>query len=604
MSRRLVVAIVTLQLLGCKGCRNDHPYVPYTIEEDGAPTTTAAEDDDAEALPAPHEISATQAPAHATRWTLAGVSIAAPPGMVFELGIARDFDGDGSTDVVALVRHDDKDQELGSLVLYKANAGGMLVPTTIAPSPSFAAPAVSTCEPKRKLSAIGHHSVWVELGLQCNPATKEPLREVMVWALRAQPREHFSALVADPPGAPKLSLLVDAPDLDNDGLDDVLVRVAVEGGDAPFEPLPRAEAKLRFFDRPAGMSRDPDDPDGSLRAVASTLAVRAAKAKDAPQVLAQARAVRVLWSALCADGQSPRLVKVLGASLTCGPSRALEEAGLAEARAHAVLGDALGAVTSLDAAQLAPATKTPSRTKDAEAWINQIAPSTQATQVRAIAAVAQSSRASGPAWGALAFEPSGKLIVRTAAGAGRVDPDNGDETAASDVAWWPPLVLAPDGSSRWAGAFDPCDGVSLHATLSAAGDAGSGLDVALPIAPSIGARCYGGRPTPGAAIPLAWGAGGLEAIVAGQPVLIAGGRASLLHAPLGQTTPRGSARSPDGKTFAVPTSRGVLVVGAKSRILRSPDLDGTYGELRDCTASDDGTRVACIHAGKAWVATF
>lgn len=607
VSRALVFAVFAVALAGCKGCKNDHPYVPYTIGDDAGDAEAVALADGGDDASTPsREISATQAPAHATRWTFDGITLAAPPGMVFELGIARDFDSDGHIDAAALVRRDGQEAELGTLLYYHAEATGFAPPITVSPLPTLA-PQGAACTPKRKMSAIGKHSLWLELGAQCTaPSLREPSRQISVWTLRtAQPRVHLAASIIDPPGAPKLTFSVDAADADGDGLDDVLLRVAVEGGDAPFEPLPRAEASLRWFDRPAGMSRDPDGPDGSLRAFASGLAVRAARAKDAPQVLAQARAVRVLWSALCGDSRSPRFVKVFGgAPITCGSSRALEEAGLAEARAHAALGDALGAITALERAELPPATKTAQRAKDAENWIAQIAPIAQATQVRAIAAVPQTSRTTAPTWGALSFEASGKLLVRTAAGVVRVDPEQGDENEAADIQPWTANVISPDGKERFLEAYDACDGVALHATFVTL-DGGDLADVELPIAPRVGTRCTSAKGSPAAVVPLAWGAGGLEAIVAGEPVLVIAHRASTLHAPIGQPSARGSARSPDGKSFAHATSLGILVQGpTKARLLRSTDLDGSYGEQRDCTTSDDGARIACVRAGKAWVATF
>ena len=132
-------------------------------------------------------------------------------------------------------------------------------------------------------------------------------------------------------------------------------------------------------------------------------------------------------------------------------------------------------------------------------------------------------------------------------------------------------------------------------------------DVSLPIPPRIGARCSTAKGMPAPVVPLAWGPGGLETLVSGEPVLVvtASKTASMLRAPLGQITPKGSARSPDGKTLAHSSALGVLVTSAqKSRLVRSTDLDGTYAEQRDCTASDDGSRVACVRAGKAWVASF
>ncbi|HEY1959623.1 MAG TPA: hypothetical protein VGH28_28635 [Polyangiaceae bacterium] len=604
-AKACMVGAVALSLAGCKGCKNDHPYVPYSIASDAGETESAevldAGDDAAEAAV---EISATTAPAHASSWTLSGLALVAPPAMVFELGVVRDFDGDGKPDAVAIARNKTEENDFGTLLYYHGENGGLAAPLTVAVPPALGPKGVA-CTPKRTMSAVGRHSLWLELAAQCPSTLRDPMRQISVWSFRApQPREHLSALVIDPPGAPKLTFLVDASDADGDGLDDVRLRVRAEGGDAPFEPLPRAEASVRWFDRPAGMSRDPDGPDGSLRYFASMLAVRAAKVKDAPTVLAQARAVHVLWSALC-GGADARITHFFGGGpLACGSSRALEEAGLAEARADAVLGDPLAAVAALDRAQLPPATKTASRTKDAENWITQVAPIVQASQVRAIAAVPLASRGTTPAWGALAFEPSGKLLVRTVAGVVRVDPDQGDENDASDVPAWPTSVTSPDGTQRFVEAYDACDGISLHATLMKT-DAGDVTDVRLPIAPRLGARCTSAKGVPVATVPLAWTVGGLETIVEGQKLLVLGDRASLLKAAIAPLSPHGSARSPDARTFAFATSLGILVQGeTKSRLVRATDLDGTYAEQRGCTVSNDATHVACVRAGKAWVATL
>jgi hypothetical protein len=604
---RNVLALSCLVLAGCRSCKNEHPYVPYAISDEAGETDVVLDGGEEATTASPHETSATQAPPGTSTWTTGGVTIVAPAGLIFELAVVRDFDGDGKSDVAALARKNGDDGDLGSLLYYHADASGLAAPITVAPSPTLAPPGAS-CISKRRMSAIGRHSLYLELGAQCTaPSAKDPSRQISVWTLHTQPRVHLSAQVIDPPGAPKLSFYVDASDADGDGLDDVLLHASVEGGDAPFEPLPRAEATIRWFDRPAGMSRDPDGPDGSLRVFAAGLAMRAAKSKDAPQVLAQARAVRVLWSALCGDSRAPRVVHLFGgAPITCGASRALEEAGLAEARANAVLGNALGAIVALDRAQIPPATKTAQRAHDAETWIGLVAPVTQATQVRAIAAVPDTSRSTTPAWGALAFESSGKLLVRTAAGVVRVDPDQGDESDASDQKTWGQAVVSPDGSQRFTEAFEPCDGGPLHATFASTADGTSDTtDILLPIASHTLSRCTNAKGTAAPVVPLASGNGGLEAIVAGEPILVTAGHASRLVAALGQPTPRGSARSPDGKTLAYATSLGILVQGpTKSRLLRATTLDGTYGEQRDCTASDDGTHVACVRAGRAWVATF
>ena len=60
---RLGFVVMTLALVSCKGCRNEHPYVPYSIADDAGDAQGVAlvEAGEAEAPP-PGEISATQAP--------------------------------------------------------------------------------------------------------------------------------------------------------------------------------------------------------------------------------------------------------------------------------------------------------------------------------------------------------------------------------------------------------------------------------------------------------------------------------------------------------------------------------------------------------------
>ena len=60
---------------------------------------------------------------------------------------------------------------------------------------------------------------------------------------------------------------------------------------------------------------------------------------------------------------------------------------------------------------------------EAQGWIEKAAPVVPApASLRVINAVPQIERAASPAWSALAFEPGGKLLVRTVSGVVRVDP--------------------------------------------------------------------------------------------------------------------------------------------------------------------------------------
>jgi hypothetical protein len=158
---------------------------------------------------------------------------------------------------------------------------------------------------------------------------------------------------------------------------------------------------------------------------------------------------------------------------------------------------------------------------------------------------------------------------------------------------------------RWIEVYDPCDGVALRATFASGDDM---RDVALPVLPPLGDRCGGSRGAPAHAVAVAWGPGGLEAIVEGEPLIVSTDltRASPLASLLDQPVSRGAPVSPDGKTLVVPTAVGLLVrgPGARARLLRAPELDGTYIEQRDCVISNDAAHVACVRAGRAWVGAW
>ena len=132
-------------------------------------------------------------------------------------------------------------------------------------------------------------------------------------------------------------------------------------------------------------------------------------------------------------------------------------------------------------------------------------------------------------------------------------------------------------------------------------------DVALPVPPPLAGRCAGSRGAPARAIPIAWGPRGLEAIVEGEPVLIATdlASASQLAAFLDQPAERGSPRSPDGKSYVIPTGAGLLVRGAGgARLYRARELNDAYADQRACVVSDDETHVACLRGDKAWVGAW
>jgi hypothetical protein len=620
MSPRVAAMCLLLAAAGCHGCREDHPYVPYAIGsseherergdagEGVAPTTSGEPLAPDAGGPAPAE-PAVMAPPATARWTVGALVLDAPPGLFFVSGVVRDFDGDGAPDAFAVVRPSEGGDP-GQLAFYRGTPGA---PSTapLEPQGTFAPPQAlareATCAPNARLFGVGARSVLVELGVVCPPRTTTPPdRWVALVSGGTAARMRLAATIVDPPGAPALSVEADLSDRDGDGREDVALRVTLEGGSAPLEPGPRVTALVAWLDRPAGWSRDASATESSFASLASQAMARARSPREAPSVPSLVQQTRALWRAVCADGGAPRLVGVAGTgTITCGSTRALEDAGLAEVKSYVTTGDALRAALALDRARVSPGTaRPPAKLAEARAWVESIAPAATSHAVRAIAAVPQSGKGHEPAWGPLAFEASGKLLVRTRAGVVRVDPEAGDEASADDVTAWPSAVVSPDASLRWIETYDACDGVALHATFASGDDV---RDVALPVPPPLGDRCAGSRGAPARAFPVAWGPGGLEAVVEGEPVLITpeSNRASFLAAPLDSPTRLGAPRSPDGKTLVVATSVGLLVRGTgKPRLLRAAELEGTWSEQRDCVVSNDAARAACVHAGKAWVGTW
>ncbi len=611
----IVVAAGLAAGAGCHGCRGDHPYVPYTIGP-GQPVTGASADSGA----APAVVSngtdasggdpfaerdASAAPPSTAQWSLDGVTLQAPDGLVFASAITGDFDGDGAREAFAIVRPADGNDP-GEALYYRGNGDDerLAVAATFAPPAGLSRSA--ECTAIDRLVGLGAHSVLVELGAQCPEHAGAPARWVAVLDGGANARARLAVTIADPPGAAALTVDADVSDRDGDGRADVALRVTLEGGGAPLEPGPRVSATLAWLDRPAGLSRDTAVTEASFSALASSSMSLARSIKDAPAVPNDVAQARALWRAACADGGSPRVVAVAGTgAIVCGGGRALEDLGLAVARAYATLGDPLRAALALDRAERPPATHTAARVSEAEKWIGLFAPASGARLLRAVAAIPVAPRGHEPAWGALAFETGGKLLVRTRAGVVRVDPDFGDESEAN-VADWDPRVTSPDGTVRWIEAYDPCDGLPLRAMFElASGD--DDREVALPVAPALAARCAGSRGAQSRSTPVAWGPAGLEAIVEGELILVSSdlARASPLAAFLGQPTRPGAPRSPDGKTYIVPTDIGFIVGGERrTRWLRASDLDGTFADQRDCAVSNDTTHVACIHGGRAWVGTW
>ena len=610
------MALVLLACAGCgRSCKNDHPYVPYTVDDAraGAGTSDGGElvVPTVDAGLRPNAEPALVAPAGTTTWKVEGLELVAPPGRELLYAIVRDFDGDGKKDALALVRPialAGKPNEVGAAeIISYAGASSPARASVVAVAPDPRAEAM--CTPIARLERVGPHSALVEVGTSCSRGASS--RALFVVRLVKDPGVAFAMSVVDPPGAPKLAIDVDGEDRDHDGIDDVTLHVTIEGGAPPFEPGPKLSAKVAFLDRSAGPSRDPDEPEASLKAIAAQLAARAGKPRDAATVPGLAHQMRMLFRAMCLEGGAPRLLKLRGSvsdpangAVACGSSKPLEDAGIAEVRAFVTQGDALRAVASASIAQLAPATRTAARSAEIAKLLGDVAPLVQARSTRVLGITLPTTRAAHPVWGSLAFEPSGKLLVRGPSAVSRVDVESGEATDA-ELPAWPTQVVSPDGKSRWLEAYSACEGVSLRATFAPIDAESEMRDVLLPVAPPLGSRCAGGRGEAATTIPIAWGPRGLEALVAGLPLLVKPETSSaiVMTSPLGEMPPFGSPRSAGARAMAIATSQGVLVKTTKSARYRAPELE-PYVDLSQCTTNDDASRIACVKRGRVVVASF
>jgi hypothetical protein len=133
-------------------------------------------------------------------------------------------------------------------------------------------------------------------------------------------------------------------------------------------------------------------------------------------------------------------------------------------------------------------------------------------------------------------------------------------------------------------------------------------DVLLPIVPQLSKSCGGGRGKAAQTVPIAWGSRGLEAVVAGHPVLIKHEppQATPLTTFLDERPPPGSPRSRNGRAFVFPVASGVLVRGRtpdRWALVKAHELE-PYAELRRCTVNDDASKIACLCRGRVVVATL
>jgi len=606
-------AVVALASGGCDGCHNGKPYTPYTLSDgpsatphaSGAPASSAialpgsavapidAGIPDAEVLPSFAVVQGTTPPGDGKSWPLDGAVVAAAPiGRTFAAGLVLDMDGDGKRDLLAWSRAPDGLRG----ELWFAPGSNVASARTLAAMPEgLAGPG---CSVATQIAQVGPRTLVLDVAPRCGGAHDKAIRWLTVLRLvdAAAPELGLELRLAAPAAGETLQVAVDTRDRDSDGRGDVLATITLSGAPHPLPSVgAQASASLAFFDRPAGLSRDPAEPEASFKALAAGLIADGRRKTTATRIPGAALALRRLHGLLCEEGGKPAISTSAG-PVRCGDARVLEDAAMAEVEAAINLGDsltALGALARLEALGV--------HRKDVDALVAKSLPTVTAKAVHKTTAAP--ALEPSPAFSPLAWNSAGDLLVHTVDKVIRVDRLAFAEAPIDAALTWPSRLVFPVGAAaptwKLLAVERRCDEPVLYAHLESG-------EVALPIAAPP--RC---TPSERVAAELL-GASDQGALLAIGADLVTIPLAAPLKPMLpeslapaaGAAVELGAARSPNGTTIAVPTVRGIFVATVKSgartakgKLWTGVDLDGA----RACVPSNEAERLACVTGSTATI---
>jgi hypothetical protein len=583
------IALAALTTLAaCDSCHGKKPYTPYTITDTPTATSSAAARPDAGDVDggAFAVVAATPAPGDGTSWSLEGGAVAAPTGHPFSQGLVVDADGDGTPDLLAWARAPNGLR--GELWFASGKAPGE--GRAIAPLPAdLSAPG---CTATATLSQIAKNLAVLDFEPRCPVKIREKAtRWIAIVRLGvATPEIALELKIGAAAEGEALAVALDGKDRDADGRGDVTITFTLTGAPRPLPTGGSASASIAFFDRPAGLSRDPTEPDASLKTLDAALVADGRKRTTALQVPAAAITARRLHTLLCDEGH--RAIDTSAGPARCGELRLVEDSTIAEIEAALNLREPIAAM-----AALARFDSLGHRRKDVDSLVARSIPTIRGTLARTTAAIPESV---APAAGSpLAFDPGGDLLVRTKDGAVRVDRTSFAESPVDPGLIWQRRIAWPPGDApRWTlvGVEQRCG----EPTLMGRFEIGAETTTApLPI------------PTPPRCTPiqslrvdaLGTSSQGLLFAVRGDVVALAKEDTPKPAMVEGFSMPppidRGVARSPNGGTIALAGPRGVLVAvltgsdrRASAKLWAAPIIDGASA----CVPSDAGERLACVVA--------
>ena len=581
-------------LLFLAACDEEKPYTPFGVASSVAPEPQPPEPSATKSvpIPPPAQVHAKRLKKPLREWRVGEATIRAPAGRLLSLLIEADLDGDAQQDLVAwTVKESDmsgtpQPRSAFSGELWALPAAGKAERLTA--SPTFL-PRKRTCSEHASLSKTGPNSVTLDVRSMCTHEVPDraPIRSLQVFNIsRRVPL--LTLRISEPALGEHFEFRIQSHDLDGDGQDDVTMGVRLES-DAPTPG--DANAQMIWLDRPAGSSRDTNEPGRSFASQASRLVGQARKAPSNNTLSLQFGNLRRLYSSLCAESGTARVFDAAGSPLPCH-SLNVTFTRLITAEVEAALraGDPYAAIVALQRNTWSGNPIKARQLKELETKVLRGVPSVRINRAQLLSLSPLPRSRKRPATqvrlSPLRFETNGALLIQERHRVMRRTP-YGKLLAAPEIRPWSLRVADPRGERIWTRVQLSCDrpefALQMTDTLGIPSE-----PLSTPILAPRPGPCAGG-PTPplAAPVPLGWSHVALRALVAGEFVAIG---------PASETSPRSSIDATG--SWTVSTNLGLWHQHVRRELWQLSDAlkkqFGRWDELTDCTYSASSQSTACI----------
>ena len=597
-SCRLGFALATsIASLACDSCRRDRPFTPFVVTAASTGSSTQVSRPPSTSKPDAYPTEGEKLPPNLRQFSLGVRQADAPESMTFDSVLRGDWNEDGKIDGIALLHAAPREARPIGAVYYYDGGGDA---RKLVDLPGWI-PSGQDCTWESKLLRIGKHTATVDVRMHCS--TPMPPRTSTRFVVVVSPTRSDPAVIAwrfaEPAPDETLDVKVAAADRDGDDRDDVTLTLTL----GLVSKKEQVHGEFAWFDRAAGVSREPGHFVNSLGSVLTALEKKAASRNSAAEAISEASLVWRLLSSACAESATARVLASDGSALACENAGAIATRLTAiEVRAAMSQNDVLKAAFALTKAQGAfgAAASAPERGRIIK-LIRKMS-----TSVDTLTATASDVRPivprSTPHYSPLQFQPDGTLLALTNHGVERVQLDGRESTSDADAAAppsWPTAVESSDGRT-WEGVVPACDRSEI--IVVSKGARGNLLTPELTslLAPRPG-LCAGETSLHWRVSPLHFDEGKLPlALVEGACLSSDSTTNCLKPTQLGKAQP-GAPLSPDGHWLVAMTGIGVFIFGGpKPEFWEGPVL-GTPSALSECVVANGGENIACLRGSRLWL---